>query len=555
MKTQIILSLLFTVLLFGCKKDKDPGIDYNVLTEQRILEISEQATIKDEDIATLERLLANVTDNNLKPIYIEMIAGVKIFKDFIPAFNQLRIDPDVNFQEQYTKLSEQIKRVTDKLPRKAKLQTELETTLANYNTEEVEFLPVVLEDGNLASFLADNNNIRPVEGKPNRYLRSDIEKVDSLVMHFGSSWAKEQGILKQVLRRFRGLKYLFTSASIETEWDFNYLSNLETLNLDLSTTAANWELKIDALKNLKHLKLSNALNRGTSPFGEVIDFTDKLPLLESLELPNMVTNKLTTFLLPNKQHLNKLVLPMVNSAGGAFHKIKRLVVEGNGITYGNFTFGTPSAHFEVDEVRLSGFTASNNTQENSILALSAGGNTVTIKKATLKDIDLPKMAFSNVDIGELALENVPFSKDATSKGDYDISVRFLGVGFPQKPSLSWVNLLKVNELAFSSTDFSNLGKLGIWAYADVSRILSSAAHFESLRTLTLDSVWPYPGKTIDLSKFKNLQQLTCELRDLSDNSTVVLDKVIVNTAVKSTFKLIDAMYSTEAESVKIEYKN
>lgn len=488
MKTRIILSLLFTVLFFGCKKDVEPGIDYNVVTEQRILEISEQATIKDEDIATLERLLANVTDNSLKPKYTEMIAGVRVLKDFIPAFNQLRIDPDLNFQEHYAKLKEQIKLVTDKLPRKAKLQTELETALANYNTEEVEFLASILDPtkGDLARYLADNFSIQPVVGKPNRYLRADIERVDSLSFFFQAAWV-DKGILPQVLRHFRGLKYLKTGSDLENVIDLNHLSNLETLILAINDKQPEgWELKMDKLTKLKHFEIPpTPTNRGKSPFGEVLDFTDKFPLLETLILSQEVTNKLTTFLLPNKQQFSKLGL------FGGFHKIKRLVIEGKNLNFpygGNIQLGKLGSPIEVDEIKLSGI----GDESKSLWIVGPGevGN-VKIKKLSLSGIK-GELAITWLDIEQLN------SSEITDVNSFILN----DLRFSQKPDFSVFKFPKAFQIDFQNNTYGNGAK---FTWEDAGMIFTGKPNPETMKTIYLNGVTNPPTKAYMKGLFPNLE--------------------------------------------------
>lgn len=544
--------LLFITLLSSCKKDTEANIDYNVLTEQRILEISEQATISDEDIATLERLNAQVTDNSLKAKYTQMIEGVKIIKDFIPLFNQLRIDPDVIFQDLYAELEDMLKQVTDDLPRKATLQTELETALANYNTEEVEFLEVVLaaEGGDLARFLANNFNIQPVEGKPARYLRADIERVDSLVFNAKSEY--DEGVHYQTLRHFRGLKYLKTSSFKDNLQDLNHMSNLETLEISL-TSSSSWELKIDQLQNLKHLIVTGS---GTvySPFGEVIDFTDKYPLLERLELPGVVTKNLTTLLLPDKQHLTKLVLE------GYYYfslpKIKRLVVEGKEIgPRADFALGSAD-NLEIEEVRLSGFggPAADEWNPTSLYVGRESRNTdkVKIKKLSLKDINTSACIFVSMDIEELSLENVHFG-DVPETHEYYGSGLLIcevtNVDFPQKPDFNWLNIKEIDQFIFENNSYNGIP----FSVTDISPLLDDL-NTENLEYLYLAGLPNYPNKTLDLGRFKKLLRLRVTTATATGGQ--LLEKVIINKAMEGRFRVVHRNEAGVTEpTVQIEYVN
>ncbi|MGO3161939.1 hypothetical protein [Sphingobacterium sp. JB170] len=504
MKTKILLPLLFIALSFSCKKDVEPGIDYNVLTEQRILEISEQATISDEDVATLDRLLENVTDNSLKGKYTEMIAGVKILKDFIPGFNELKTNPDVLFQDLYADLEEQIKQVTDKLPRKTKLLEELESTLANYNTEEVEFLEVVLDDTGrgLRRFLANNFNIQPVEGKPTKYLRADLERVDSLVYNEGNGG--EVGRIANVLRPFRGLKYLATYSRFDDVIDLNHLTNLETLEYTLqSQQPAGWQLKIDQLQNLKHLIVKENSNVRYSPFGEVIDFTDKYPLLESLDLPAVVATNLTTLLLPDKQHLTRLAFQNVNYR--ILPKIKRLVVEGKEIgPRSTFTVGSDS-NTEIDEIRLSGFgegTGRGEGDGGSCTLDIVGGSEVgkvKVKKLSIANVDVSGFNLGNLDIAELSLENVVVGKRERFD-EFDVNVTINKVDFPQKPDFGFIDLSKVGYFEIVNVTYGGTAL----AFADIRTFLENNSG-AALKWIYFSGLTNPPTKEYMKGLFPNLE--------------------------------------------------
>lgn len=502
MKTKIILPFLFIVLFFSCDKDKTPSIDYNVLTEQRILEISDQATITDEDIATLERLNEQVTDNSLRAKYAEMIEGVKILKDFIPRFNQLRVDPDVIFQDLYAELQEQLKQVTDNLPRKAKLQTELETVLANYNTEEVEFLEAVLADEGrgLKYYLANNFDIHPVEGKPTKYLRSAIENVDSLVWDINIT-VDVEGMLAPVLQHFRGLKYLKVS-SIEKVIDLNHLQKLETFELILnSLQPTGWELKIDQLPNLKNLIVKSSGTIRYSPFGEVIDFTGKYPLLERLEIPKEVAENLTSLILPDKQYLTQLIVNSVNSR--LLPKIKRLVVEGKEIeAIPDFNVGSPDS--EIDEIRLSGISARRLSLQGSG-TFSGTSDKVKVKKLSVADVNVSVFSLLNIDVENLLLKNVSVGKRELLDDNYN-PIYLINVDFPQKPDFGFIDLSKIHQLSIANITYG--GKA--LSYTDISSFLENNKGSETLEFIDLIGVTNPPTEEQLKTLFPNLQEVTYE---------------------------------------------
>ncbi|WP_437922163.1 hypothetical protein [Sphingobacterium sp. LRF_L2] len=551
-KPGILLPLLLLNLFWACKKDIEPNIDYNVLTEQRILEISEQTTISEDDIATLERLNGSVTDNSLKAKYTEMIAGVKILKDFIPSFNELKTNPDVIFQDLYAQLEEQIKMVTDKLPRKAKIQEELASALANYNTEEYEYLDIILESSGLGlrNYLANTYNIHPVSGKPNRYLKADIERVDKLIILLNRG-EDQEGLLASVLKTFKGLTYLNVSSFIEKTIDLNHLTNLETLIVNTTRQPAGWELKIDNLEKLKHLIVEgDGAATGSSPFGETIDFTNKYPLLETLDLPLVVTRQLTSLLLPNKQYLTKLTLPSFERY--PFQKLKRLVVQGKEIgPQANFVLGS-SENTEMEEVTLSGFGGAAKDDQNPT-NFSIGGSgpeKVKIKKLSLSNISVASGGFSNLDIDQLVLENVKLGNDQTYSEDTYVVVGFNNVDFPQKPDFQWIDLSKVKALTIQDIS-ANGTKL---TYADIQPMLLAATNAENLMELMLIGLTPYPEKTIDVRQFKSLTSLVV---NTVDQSGTYLEKVIVNKAMENIFAVIhwNDDWTIPEPNIEIEYVN
>ncbi len=542
---RMLFFLLVISISYSCKKEVNTGIDYNLITEQRILEISEQASISDEDIAILERLNAQVTNRNMKSSYTEMIEGVKLIKILIEKFNKLRTDYDINFKEFHAQLQEEIKHVTDKLPRKAKMIKELETALLNYNTDEIEFLELVLTRGSLAFFLSKNFNIKPIEGKPNRYLRADIERVDSLEVHF-YYYDEKPGMSANVIRHFKGLKYLETSSKVETVWDFNYLKNLETLVLNIDRSPKVWELKIDQLHKLKHLELEG--NNGTSPFGEEIDFTNKYPLLETLELPNPVTKILTKLLLPNKPHLKTLRI----SHQDGFQKMKQFVIEGKSIENGIFHFQFGSAdHTEVDEVRLIGFNQSEQLNGVSLGATYSfweddWDRLLSIKKLFLKDISTTRGAMSNLKLGEFITENAALGLDIVNAHSKRITIR--SVSYPLGTTFDWLNMSRINELVFSKVKMGNRPL----AYSVVAQLLQNKQNPEILTFIELGDFTDYPNKTLDLSRFKNLENIYV---NSVINGVQVLEKIILHKSLTGFKGLVHKNdRGVPAPNLILEYK-
>lgn len=390
-----LLPLLAVLLLFACRKEKGEHIDYNVLTEQRLMEVSEQANISTDDILSLERLLEKVTDAAVKTRLSGMLDGVKIIKEFIPGLEQLRTNPDINFQESYAKLETQLKQVSDLLPRKGKLQIELEAAKANYNTQEYEYPAWIVNSApgaGLGAYLASTHGVMPVTGKPNRFLRSDIEKVDKLVFYVKDG---ERSVPMSVIKTFKGLKELSTRV-LEDTVDLNSLGKIERLTIEWKKV-----LKIDSLQNLKTLALG-----GEGNWGETLDFTDKYPLLETIWLSHIHAQKLTTVLLPDKQHLVSVHFDEPRYGVNALPNIRRLVIEGKEINDFNVQLGS-ATNRQIDEVKLSGFGGTAvEGQQYSTLGLSGHPDDdylsdqpfVSIKKLELSDLNMELLSLGRLDL-------------------------------------------------------------------------------------------------------------------------------------------------------------
>lgn len=406
---RIYLPFFLMLVLFACKKERTESIDYNQLTEKRILEVSEQAAIKAEDIASLERLLEKVDNTAVKTKLTAMLEGVKILKDFLPGLEKLKTDLDINFNEMYQELEAKLGQISDQLPRKAKLKQELESAKANYGKEEYEYPEwIVSTEYSLGNYLLKNYKISPVAGNKNRFLRSDIERVDSLTVP-GSS-ANHPYIPLSVIKTFKGLRVLAT-VILEDGVDLNSLTKLEKLSI-------RWKsgLKIDALSNLKELRLE------AGDWGQEMDFSNKYPLLEKLYIAGTIANKLTTVLLPNKQHLVQATFGGDAQGNNTLPQIKRLVIEAKEIKSFSLILGSESNR-EVNEVKLSGFGGKVDDYNYSQLILSGPNGDAFITGKTfvkVRKLDISCPALESLGIGTIDL---PASLDlATTK-----NLRHLGV--------------------------------------------------------------------------------------------------------------------------------
>jgi len=389
---RIYLPFFLMLVFFACKKEKTESIDYNQLTEKRILEVSEQAAIKTEDIASLERLLEKVDNSTVRTKLTAMLDGVKILKDFLPVLEKLKTDPDVNFNELYGTLEAKLAQISDQLPRKAKLKQELESAKANYGKEEYEYPEwIVSTEYSLGNYLLKNYDIKPVAGNKNRFLRSDIERVDSLTVP-GSS-ANHPYIPLSVVKTFKGLRVLAT-VILEDGVDLNSLTKLEKLSI-------RWKsgLKIDALSNLKELRLE------AGDWGQVMDFSNSYPLLKKLYVAGTIANKLTTVLLSNKQHLTEVTFGGDAQGNNTLPLIKRLVIEAKEIKSFPLILGSESNR-EIDEVKLSGFGGKVDDYNYSQLILSGPNGDAFITGKTfvkIKKLDISCPALESFGMGTLDL--------------------------------------------------------------------------------------------------------------------------------------------------------
>ncbi|MCW3467019.1 hypothetical protein [Chitinophaga nivalis] len=473
-----LLPLLLLMLLFACKKNNQESIDYNVLTEQRINEVAEQPVIKEDDIASLGRLLEKVTDNGTKTRLTVLLEGVKQIKDIIPAIGALRTNPELNFQEAYKQLENKLKLVSDQLPRKAKLQRELEDAKASYNAEEVEFdtTPVPGQQSfieTLTRFLAANYNIKPITGKPNRFSRADIERVDSLV-----AWPTTL----VNIRKFKGVKKL-EATIVDEIADLNSLTGLESLKIGYKN-----ELKIEQLRQLKHLVIT------AGKWGEVLDFTGRYDLLETLVIPRSIAENLTTVLLPNKQHLTKVVF--TGRYGGigdaALPGAKRVVIEAKEVNAFFLTIGSETNR-EVDEVKLSGFGGATIPE-----GLNEPYSQFAINGAILPDrslIKLKKLELSNITPGKFSLANIDLPN-----------------------AIDLATLAPLRYLSYGAFSINA-------RRATFSDLLHIAQHKETLEAIGINEI-DFPGATLDLSDYKKLTQVSLSTQE--KHITQPLRKLIIS---------------------------
>lgn len=522
MKFYLFFFLAATVF-FSCSKDKPEGesIDYSALTEQRIMQVSEQKTISDNDITDLETLMGKVTADTTKQRLTTLLNGVKIIKDFIPQFEVMTTDPDANFQQLYATLEASLGQVTDALPRKAVLKTGLANALANYNTEEYEYpqdLLTYLQDTktffrfSLASFLADNFNVRPIEGKPTRYLRRDIESVDSLF------WTAEtKNFPYASLKTFKGLRSLDMLLSSDDTLNLNFLKNtLEHLKIKSLNNKAT--LNIDSCQRLKTMHLAPVSNKeqltgsdnatiGKATFlsdeGKTWDFTDKFPLLETLSLPATICQNLVTLLLPGKQHLTNVTFQ--GPQGQPYNylpNIKKIVIEGNGINSLLLYVGSPT-NLELEEISVSGLGSLSGTPDNF-------GIYVTVDVLRLEEkVKINKLnllgngkGFKSVTINDLKLDKIPDISSLVSE-------------------VTTILNIERNRVATPPGSFEEYNSL--W------QKLSP----EALVNLTLP-IGSYPNKTADFSRFKKLNRVYIPV---TTSSGQILDKLILNKAVQSNWRL------------------
>lgn len=471
--------LLFTIVASSCKKNKleSESIDYKVLTEQRIMEVSEQAVIRDTDIPPLERLLEKVDDKATRDRLTLLLEGVKIVKTVIPALTELRTNLDIDFNSQYEEVQKNISRITDQLPRRAKLQKELEDAKGSYNTEEVEFDNTPIPSTNsflefITQYLERNYNIKPISGKPTRFLRADIERVDHL---------ESVGTIASNIKKFKGLKSL-TVAIMSGEADLNGLVNLEHLKL-----GANKLIKIDQLQKLKSLEFTE----GTNWTGEVLDLTNKFDLLETLIIPRSIAKDLKEVIITNKKHLT--AVHFVGQYGLSLSdlpKIKKLIIEGYKIHDFAVRLGSESNR-EIDEVRLSGFGGINTIGEYSRFgitgSISEGTNLIKIKKLNVTDIQSQYIGLFHIIL-------------------------------PEIPNIQHTNLKSID---FKSVWISS--KL-----ATFQELVNLTPLQSSLESLLLKDI-NISGGTLDLSKFTKLK--TVFITNMEDFVKVPLKKIIITPAI------------------------
>ncbi|RQO74674.1 hypothetical protein DBR43_04625 [Pedobacter sp. KBW06] len=462
MKQQHLFSifLLCITLLFACKKDKstEERIDYNTLTEKRIIEVSEQEIIKDEDLPPLERLLEKVTQKETKDKLTLLLADVKQVKEILPAMVQLRTNPEIDFEGKYKEIQALLNQISNGLPRKARLQKDLEDAKGSYNTEEVEFDNTKIPGSEpfvdyITKFLEKTYKIKPIAGKPNRFLRSDIEKVDSL--------ASPMTLLNNI-KKFKGLKYL-SVAIVQGPADFNSLIHLETVKI-----GCDQEVKIDQLQKLKHLEISQSSQVSW-------DFSGKTPLLESLTIGEGLSNKITTLLLPNQKNLKSL---HIGTYLNPPKKLTRLVVTGNG----NTSVSGLLFESELEELRLSGITG----------MLGINGNRPNNAPLKIKNFELTASPnIERLDIGGLDLPKAPDLSQFTKLKI--ITIRPISISSKELELNELLSLMNLKNQQPSLEQFS----------ADFIRISNGSldlGKFSKLKTVTISSNTQAPLRKLILNR-------------------------------------------------------
>jgi hypothetical protein len=399
MKTNLFFALILSIIFFSCKKDQGVEIDYNVLTEKRILEVSEKTPVTDADIAPLERLIEeNITNTAVKQRLTEMLNSVKLLKVILPSLSQLRSDENVNFLEKHKEIFDLVSSMSDLIPRKAVLLKELEENKNGYNNEEVLFSTDYAKS--MEYYLKENYRITPIPGKDYiAFTRSDIDKVDSI--------GGGHRILYADLKKFNSLRKI-SVGDIVTEngedVNLNKFPRLSRLRVELADSR---RLVIDSCRYLKHLSVkgANALTR--------LDLTNSCDSLQTLSLIDNGT-ALKSVILPNKKWLEDMRIEGMGNAKAAY--LDTLIVEGS-------------------------------------------GNTLFIQQLDLAEMKLLRLA----NLGSISIQGRRFIKTGTSQwGDlgYYTTTKIKNLDIANNPSLKSLTLFFVNlpgELDLSSfTDLTGL---------------------------------------------------------------------------------------------------
>ncbi|WEK35568.1 MAG: hypothetical protein P0Y53_24045 [Candidatus Pseudobacter hemicellulosilyticus] len=329
-KSTYLLSLLLLLISVSCKKDQQgESINYNQLTEERILSVSEKTTITDADIEPLDRLLnERVTDPTVKEKLTGMLNSVKLLKDILPLIDKLRTDENINFPEKYQEVYTLATQLSDLLPRKAILIKELEDNKNGYDNEEVIFSSNFSEG--MEYFLKDAYKILPIEGKSYvAFRRSDIDNVDSL----GSNYS----MLYSDLKKFTNLRVLMEDwGRMDGEnqvINLNKFTKLESLWLRVKDGN---KLVMDSLDNLKKLRI----------FGkDAMQRLDLTGTCESLEILQLEIPSLTTLIVPDKKLLTE-----IRFGETSLMAIDTVQIEGGGATWAIVN----TASTEMGQLKLSG---------------------------------------------------------------------------------------------------------------------------------------------------------------------------------------------------------
>ncbi len=490
MQQRYLRPLLFVVMLAGlgsCKKDPIKSIDYNALTEERILGISELNAISNEDITALENLVnERITDNSVKARLTEMLNSVKLLQAILPKMELLRTDPDINFPEKYEEIHGLVTEMSDEIPRKKVLLDELEANREGYDNSEVRFT------GDFEYYLREYFKIEPIPGKNYvAYLRSDIDRVDSLIVN---------AVAYADLMKFNALKIIRlqspNGSGISGEnFNLNKFSQLEVLNIILNDGV---KLTIDSCHNLQELDVTgkDALQR--------LDLAGVSESLKILKLNDVLNLK--TLISPERTSLEEVWL----TSGGYTPKPDSIILGGNGST----VFIGAIASKEMKALKLSGM-------EN-----------IQISGGAVVDETADPLVQQTIRINEFDISNNPGLKgliisQLNLPGGLDLAP------FPELKGLFF------SQLAINAQDPLHM------EYP--ASELSGFTGLEKLESITFSGiVWP-ENTTLDLRKARNLLwvELTSEGPELK--------KIILHKDVQQNQSEYGDPFYLYPEDVEVEY--
>lgn len=464
MNIKHLLVLFITALTLSCSNDDNKqSIDYVQVTQERLISVSDQEFILDQDIESLNRLIEKVNTQADKDRFNKMLEDVKKIKDIIPNIVKLKTDEDINFTDLYDQTQTKINELTDVFKRKEKLKEDLIESKEIYNAGEVVFdnTPKNGRDGfgkNISEYLKEQYNIDPVNQDRLRYKRADIDKVDSIIPI--NTW--HSNILK-----FKNLKHLSVYLLDEKPTDFSKLEKLKYLEANII-----FPINVDGLNNLENLVVTlNGLE------GD-LEFTGSNPKLKKLEV--------TASRFAKKNNIKKLVVknkPLIEKVRiNTHYPVGQIVVEGNGQTvFGNDLI--PLVIPEIGELTLSGmkeiFLASN------VQTGKGGSDYDDILSILIKKINIQ----NNPNLEHLFLARMDLTS-SIDLGDFPKLKKFVAFGCYVNP-----NQLKSNDMPRETILFSNTFKNFDKVPNDIESFLFSNYEFSS-------------SLVLDFSRFSNLKYLS-----------------------------------------------